>query len=930
MSVQNITRRAGPYVGTGLVSAYTFAFKVFRPEDVKVVRSESADASAQDEALKFGTDYTVKLNANQDEKAGGTVTLVSPLAEGLRLSILSAITPDQQMVLTNHDGFLPTTLNDSADKAIALIQELQELLGRGITVPATSGKAPEELFEELLSAAKNAQLSAEEAQRFAEICEEIKQNIFIYSWDIPHVVDTLDDVEKYPYDGFFAVGGYGDPGHHGQDISNRFVKARGSTELRTLGERFSDVVNVKDFGAKGDWKSDDTAAFTAFESKVKWQDVDLLGGVYRVTSLPNQNRYRNGKFLMGGILYPTDDIYSAKITAVSTNDGNYNAWPQDTAHTYKGALFSFYQTDLGHNSDYAHPVLAISVDGGNSFPYQQHLGTDKTFGQIVSSAAISDAGCQLAIMRQGKGTTYAADRTYRLLARRAFEYLAFATDERTLTAESVSGSEDIGLSFSFNHGLVKGDKLTFEYTNATVGGIDLSGEFTVTEVVTLQSVKVQKTETKTIPAASESQTVAVTEGGLRFNEYSKFRELKVNGVPFGTALKNLSGKAQNPAMVHSMCIVDDDVYCCAHGGDYGGSYIVKISNVSLETRSLSLKMLSQYGTEGTLCHLGNRVFLGGLRPEGTSYPARFFTYDEKADRVSLNDTRFGANRFLKSPFPVRKVGDKVVFCFSDNRATIPGTTTRFEGTVPIYIAYASISDILADTSSFEGKLKYEKVADAFYSNTSIGDGSAVGVPSLTAIGSNLYLFYSSEHPATIADRDGYPHTYCCRLDFSSVLGYRNKSPIPEINGPITTAFNGINRNYSSPDWQDIPFNITLYFSSGGTSGATVTQGLAAEFSSTAAEATVRFVDERVSGAKPFSIGHNFYRVRPSVLGTFKNKAKTNEGVGIAYSPNGSRMADSFTVVCRMNSTTQGTIEYGYGDVNVQVDLERPINWLETE
>lgn len=168
MSVQNITRRAGPYVGTGLVSAYTFAFKVFRPEDVKVVRSESADASAQDEALKFGTDYTVKLNANQDEKAGGTVTLASPLAEGLRLSILSAITPDQQMVLTNHDGFFPTTLNESADKAIALIQELKEEVGRSLRVPASADKTPEDLTEELLSAQADARKFAEAAQQSAE------------------------------------------------------------------------------------------------------------------------------------------------------------------------------------------------------------------------------------------------------------------------------------------------------------------------------------------------------------------------------------------------------------------------------------------------------------------------------------------------------------------------------------------------------------------------------------------------------------------------------------------------------------------------------------------------------------------------------------------------------------------------------------------
>lgn len=195
MSVQNITRRAGPYVGTGLVSAYTFAFKVFRPEDVKVVRSESADASAQDEALKFGTDYTVKLNANQDEKAGGTVTLVSPLAEGLRLSILSAITPDQQMVLTNHDGFLPTTLNESADKAIALIQELKEEVGRSLRVPASADKTPEDLTEELLSAQADARQFADAAQKSAEEAKKSEEQTKVYAEAASVLVPMKDELK---------------------------------------------------------------------------------------------------------------------------------------------------------------------------------------------------------------------------------------------------------------------------------------------------------------------------------------------------------------------------------------------------------------------------------------------------------------------------------------------------------------------------------------------------------------------------------------------------------------------------------------------------------------------------------------------------------------------------------------------------------------
>lgn len=247
MSVQNITRRAGPYVGTGLVSAYTFAFKVFRPEDVKVVRSESADASAQDEALKFGTDYTVKLNANQDEKAGGTVTLVSPLAEGLRLSILSAITPDQQMVLTNHDGFLPTTLNESADKAIALIQELKEEVGRSLRVPASADKTPEDLTEELLSAQADARQFADAAQKSAEEAKKSEEQTKAYAEAATVIVPFKDEI-KTVADSIVPVVATGTAIEDVKTVASikpEVVEVAGkSYEVTKVAEKIADVVTV--------------------------------------------------------------------------------------------------------------------------------------------------------------------------------------------------------------------------------------------------------------------------------------------------------------------------------------------------------------------------------------------------------------------------------------------------------------------------------------------------------------------------------------------------------------------------------------------------------------------------------------------------------------------------------------------------------------
>lgn len=259
--LDDITRLAGPYTGAGL-KQLTFGFKIFEPTDVYVATATTGEI-AEDTILEYGSDYSVTMNDDQDATPGGYVQLTNALVDGEVAVIGSGIPYTQETHLTNYSRFPPEIINTALDRIVVQIQQIVEKLGRAILIPPTSSITPMGLLMQIFQAAQNAAQSAEDAAAAAAVCEEIRQQIEIYSWDIPHLVDSIRDVEDYPYDGFFVVGGYGNAGGNGQNISNRYVKAEGSTELRTLGERFADVVNVRDFGAVGDGVTDDTAAIQA-------------------------------------------------------------------------------------------------------------------------------------------------------------------------------------------------------------------------------------------------------------------------------------------------------------------------------------------------------------------------------------------------------------------------------------------------------------------------------------------------------------------------------------------------------------------------------------------------------------------------------------------------------------------------------------------
>ena len=136
MTINSTTRKAGPFTGTGTVSAFPFGFKVFQASDLLVVRL-NVSASVE-QALVLNANYSVTLNPDQNSNPGGIVTLTAPLAVGYTLTLTSDVPDTQPTDLTNQGGFYPEVINDALDRATIQIQQLQEETDRTITAPIST------------------------------------------------------------------------------------------------------------------------------------------------------------------------------------------------------------------------------------------------------------------------------------------------------------------------------------------------------------------------------------------------------------------------------------------------------------------------------------------------------------------------------------------------------------------------------------------------------------------------------------------------------------------------------------------------------------------------------------------------------------------------------------------------------------------------
>ena len=138
MTVQTETSRSGPYAGSGTTGPFTVGFRFLDNTHLQVIRTSSAGV---DTTLVITTDYSVSGAGG----SSGTVTLVSALAVGETLTVIRDVPFTQLADYVDNDAFPAESHENALDLLTMQTQQNREVLGRSLTLPATTSGVSTEL-----------------------------------------------------------------------------------------------------------------------------------------------------------------------------------------------------------------------------------------------------------------------------------------------------------------------------------------------------------------------------------------------------------------------------------------------------------------------------------------------------------------------------------------------------------------------------------------------------------------------------------------------------------------------------------------------------------------------------------------------------------------------------------------------------------------
>ncbi len=276
MTINAHERLRAVYKGNGVQTDWPVTFPFIGAADVCAM---TIAPDGTETILVNNRDFTVSARA---DRSGGVLHTVLPANYKLVMYLDQPCT--QEVDLRNNGILDAEVLEYGMDKLTLLIAQLREGLSRAIKVGVGSEETPEALTERIFTAhgesvesAKDAAASKDSAAKSAASAQASASSAsaseaLARKWATNPENAVVKNGEYSAYHWAKQANAIA--------VSEAFI-ADGSTTARNLAERSADVINAKDYGAKGNGTADDTEALRA--ALGKGGQVFLPPGTYRIS-----------------------------------------------------------------------------------------------------------------------------------------------------------------------------------------------------------------------------------------------------------------------------------------------------------------------------------------------------------------------------------------------------------------------------------------------------------------------------------------------------------------------------------------------------------------------------------------------------------------------------------------------------------------------
>lgn len=312
------------YTGNGVTTTFPYAFRIFQASDLLVTTS---DTNGTLRTLTLNTDYTV---SGVGSYSGGTVILPVPLGNGWSISIERDLPVVQETDLRNQGRFFAETHEGAFDYLTMLIQQCFGWLRLALLKP--------NFLARYYDAKQN---------RIANLADPLgSQDAVNYKT----VLDLTNGGASQAILELLADTNSSDNGDALVGVKQPYMGSVG----RTQHSKNIDIISVKDFGAKGDGITDDTAAIqAAFDTG---RDIYIPTGIYVCTmeieiKTHGQRIYGAGR----GYGYNANtERYSAGGQVAQYSSAVFN-WTHVSTLLFKGTGIKRIRTRVNYRASSADP-----------------------------------------------------------------------------------------------------------------------------------------------------------------------------------------------------------------------------------------------------------------------------------------------------------------------------------------------------------------------------------------------------------------------------------------------------------------------------------------------------------------------------------------------------------------------------------------------